>query len=253
VQCGYCGVRFLNPRPTPQEYAQIYAEEYFTGAERYADYVAGKESDFVAQYQALERFPRTGNRLLEVGSAMGHFLNVGVKRGWNVIGIELSEWAARYCRKQFGVDVIIGRFEDMTLPPNMFDVVVMSHVLEHLESPRGGLSKARVGLKEGGLLMAEVPNQFDELYARVALPWIMFRARKREPLIVHTFFFTPAQFVRLVKSCGFKVLHKTTMRRTYPPMESRLPGGKQVRKAFHMLGGFINKGPIVSVIARKIA
>ncbi len=253
VRCHECGLRYLSPRPTVQEYTRMYGEEYFTGPEHYSDHVASKVPDFKAQLSALERFPRSGNRLLEVGSAMGHFLKVGAERGWLVTGIEVSRWAAKHCKSAFGLNVIVGRFEDLAIPSESFDAIVMTHVLEHLESPRRALKQAWAGLRDGGLLLAEVPNQFDELWAQIARPWIRYRAAARRPLLVHTFFFSPRQFVRLVRSSGFEVLLTQTMRRTYPAMEGALPGGWVVRKAFHSIGGLVGRGPICTVIARKVA
>jgi SAM-dependent methyltransferase len=231
----------------------MYNEDYFAGPEHYSNHVEAKVPDFVAQYQRLEAHSRPGSRLLEVGSAMGHFLRIGVERGWQVTGIEVSRWAAKRCKADFGVDVIVGRFEELAIPPGVFDAVAMSHVLEHLESPRAALHQARNALRDDGLLLAEVPNQFDELWFQIARPWIEYRAARRRPMLVHTHFFSPPQFVSLVESSGFAVLSVETMRRSYPPMKGSIPGGWAVRKAFHMLGGLIGRGPICTVIGRKVS
>lgn len=230
----------------------MHGEEYFTGQQyAAADYVTNKVSDFNALYHELEAFPRPGNRLLEVGSATGHFLQIGRERGWSVTGIEISRWAARQCARNFGINVILGRYEEMELPACSFDVVVMTHVLEHLQSPRDALSKAWNTLREGGLLLAEVPNQFDDLWTRIARPWVRHRAKKRGPFLVHTFFFSPRQFVELVEVCGFDVLRAETMRRTSPSMASRIPGGKFIRRGCELLGGLVGMGPFCTVVARK--
>lgn len=230
----------------------MHGEEYFTGQQyAAADYVSGKIPDFKALYRELEAFPRPGNKLLEVGSATGQFLQIGRERSWTVAGIELSKWAARQCAKNFGINVIVGRFEEMELPAGSFDVVVMTHVLEHLQSPRSALVKAWNILREGGLLLAEVPNQFDDLWNRIARPWAEYRAQSRGPFMVHTFFFSPPQFVALVKDCGFGVLRVQTMRTTSPSMSSRIPGGRVVRRTCELLGGLVGMGPFCTVLARK--
>jgi SAM-dependent methyltransferase len=234
-----------------QEYARMYESDYFEGDEQYGAHVEAKIPDFRAQYDLLERFPRPGNRLLEVGCATGQFLQEGVRRGWQATGIEVSRWAASRCRQVLGPVVIVGRFEDLAIPPNAFDVMVMTHVLEHLESPRRALRRAWSVLVDGGLLLVEVPNQFGELWFRAALPWIRYRAATRRPMLVHTHFFLPTQFVRLVESCGFTILGNHTMRQTYPPMKGAIPGSSLAKRASHLVGGLFGQGPICCVLARK--
>jgi 2-polyprenyl-3-methyl-5-hydroxy-6-metoxy-1,4-benzoquinol methylase len=251
VRCRACGLRYLSPRPTPQEYSRMYESEYFEGDEHYSDHLKAKVPDFRAQYDLIERFSRPGNRLLEIGCATGQFLQIGAQRGWRVTGVEVSRWAARHSRKDFGLNVVIGRFEELAIPPGMFDAMVMTHVLEHLESPRRALRQAWTALKDGGLLFVEVPNQFGELWFRAALPWIKYRAAKRRPMLVHTHFFLPRQFVRLVESSGFVILATHTMRRTYPPMKGAIPGGTLARRVSHLVGGLVGQGPICTVLARK--
>jgi cyclopropane fatty-acyl-phospholipid synthase-like methyltransferase len=125
VQCGGCGIRYLTPQPDAD---QLYEADYWSGAEQVSRMVAAKVADFTALYQRLETYT-TGRRLLEIGSATGHFLKVGRERGWRVEGIELSRWAAGYCRDTFGIPVRVERIEQASLPTAAYDAVMISHVL----------------------------------------------------------------------------------------------------------------------------
>lgn len=247
VRCGSCGVRYMTPQP---DLDGTYEEGYFEGADRYGHLIATKLQDFAALYPRLEAYT-PGRRLLEIGSAMGHFLKLGRDRGWQVEGIEVSRWAARYSEAKFGVSVRVARIEDVPLPPAGYDVVMMSHVLEHLQSPTCTLRAVHRALAPNGILLAEVPNQFDDLYARVMGWWIRLRAAR--PFLFHNFFFTPPQFVRFVEGQGFRVLDRDVMRRTFPCVPGRIPGGQYVRRAFEVAGGLIGAGPICTVFAQKIA
>ena len=78
--------------------------------------------------------------------------------GASCLGIEPCERAAEAGRNRWGVEIITGGFENAVLPAASFDVVVLSHVAEHLRDPGLALRSAHSALKPGGWLFVEVPN-----------------------------------------------------------------------------------------------
>lgn len=83
----------------------------------------------------------------------------GVGLGKNVAllphrsGYDISEFARSFCRKR-GISV----FDDLgDVPDNKFDVVLSSHVLEHLDNPLENLQWLRTKLKPGGKLIVVLP------------------------------------------------------------------------------------------------
>jgi len=162
VQCRDCGLRYLNPRPDERERQALYTQGYFEehgvqprafGEAEIAKAVAAYE----LRLRAIELFARPGT-LLEVGAASGYFLRGAAQRGWQVKGVELSEWAASYARDTLGLDVFTGSLEDAALPDASLDVVCMWHVFEHLPGPLQTLAEVRRILKPGGIFVADVPN-----------------------------------------------------------------------------------------------
>jgi hypothetical protein len=111
------------------------------------------------------------------------------------------------------------------------------------------LDKIHRALAPAGIMLAEVPNDFDNLWSRLMGWWVKLRAWR--PFLFHTFFFTPAQFIRFVESHGFDILAHDTMRGTFPCLPGRIPGGHHVRRAFELTGGLLGTGPICTVFARK--
>jgi SAM-dependent methyltransferase len=70
-------------------------------------------------------------------------------------GYDLSAYARAFSAKQ-GIDI----FSDMADVPNeRFDVVLTSHVLEHLEDPFENLQLLRSKLKPGGKLIVVLPTE----------------------------------------------------------------------------------------------
>src|SRR5262249_44992987 len=145
VECGTCHLRFLVRQPTREGFVELYGPEYFQ-----SDYHCGcNEHSYFANEEAfvklahdhlrvLEREAQPG-RLLEVGCAGGYFLQAARDRGWQPVGIEISEVAADYARQTLGLDVRTGTLETVSLEPESFDAVFLGDVLEHVPDPVGTL------------------------------------------------------------------------------------------------------------------
>jgi predicted SAM-dependent methyltransferase len=94
--------------------------------------------------------------------------------------------------------VVQGHFDEAPLEGRHFDVVRLSHVLEHLPSPRKSLGKVHRLLRPGGLLWVEVPNAASlerRLFHRHWCHWDLPR---------HLYHFTPTTLVRLLRDTGFR-------------------------------------------------
>lgn len=98
-------------------------------------------------------------RILDVGCASGTLLALLSTAGFgDVQGIDPSASAVASARR-LGQRAWVGDL-DTPLPAELgtFDVVILSHVLEHLANPRTALSNLRAALRPGALVYAEVPD-----------------------------------------------------------------------------------------------
>ena len=68
------------------------------------------------------------------------------------------EIAADHARGLTKGQIHTGTIESAPFPPGAFDLVLMSHSLEHFSSPVEALRRIRRFLKEDGLLVIHVPN-----------------------------------------------------------------------------------------------
>lgn len=97
-------------------------------------------------------------RLLDVGSGDGRFLAKMQRLGWDVTGVEPDAQATRIARERHGVRVIESELEEAGFSDVEFDVVTMSHVLEHLWNSAKVLEECWRVLKPGGKLVIVTPN-----------------------------------------------------------------------------------------------
>lgn len=100
--------------------------------------------------------------ILDVGCGLG-FLLSGLKDGWEKHGVEVSKFAASHAT-QFG-QIHLGDLHSALYPDEYFDVVVMHHVIEHIEDPVATINEIRRILKRGGHLLLGTPD-FDSGCAR---------------------------------------------------------------------------------------
>ena len=162
VRCQACGLIYQNPQPEVDELAQYYPDEYLPYKKRVDELGFVKRRD--EQYSLNRRCRQLMNhwqppgRLLDVGCSTGLFLNAMRAFGWDVEGVELSEFAANYAREQFGLKVATGTLEEALLPGESFDVVTLYDVLEHVIDPKSTLREIHRILKPGGMILLSLPN-----------------------------------------------------------------------------------------------
>lgn len=94
-------------------------------------------------------------KILDVGCGLGFFLS-GLDDKFDKYGVEISKLAsidALHYGKVFN-----GTLEDAKFEENFFDVVILYHVIEHLDSPESVLTEIKRILKKDGILLIGTPN-----------------------------------------------------------------------------------------------
>jgi phosphoheptose isomerase len=116
--------------------------------------------DIKQELAFLDTLPH--GRILDIGCGLG-FLLSALASGWEKHGVEVSELAAKYAREWAKIHV--GTLAEARYPDEYFDVVVMHHVVEHLEDPVGAILETYRILRRGGVLLLGTPD-FDSACAR---------------------------------------------------------------------------------------
>lgn len=203
-KCKNCRLIFVYP--LPPDIHSTYSEDYFRGAKKgfgYVDYDKDKApmvNAFNHFLNIIEKISPKKGKLLDVGTASGFFLELAQKKGWNVSGIEISEFAASRARER-GLNVSTGTIEDLKVDHGgHFSVITMWDVIEHVSNPIIAISKARELLEDSGIIAINTPDS-GSLAAKIL--------GKKWHLIIppeHLFIFDKKNMEDLLKKHGFEVL-----------------------------------------------
>lgn len=137
--------------------------------------------------------------VLEIGAGDGRLLAALARRGHRVAGIEpAAPFAAR--ARERGMDVEAVAIEDATRPASSCDVVVLWHVLEHLDDPVAALARAHGWLRADGRLVVAVPNLASWQARLGGDRWF------HQDVPRHLTHFTPAGLRSLLERRGFRVV-----------------------------------------------
>lgn len=214
--CGNCGLRWLSPRPTEAGYADLYSyENYFDGkdaVECYPKLAAARRPYFADRIRRIENlFPRAKKlEVLDIGAATGEFIHEAIKRGHKATGIELSPGARLEASKNYSLSLLDTPIE-LLGDENKFDVIHMNHVFEHLPYPDTTLAACHAHLRQGGLLVLEVPQQiYNDLDRLKRVLGIAKQPQFTAYSLHHTYFFVPQTITKLLEKKNFHVQRLTT-------------------------------------------
>jgi len=195
-QCENCGLVFqsrkesqaANPEFYRRTYRQIYqVSEEPTPKDLWVQEQRAKHLiDILGQH--LDIFPE---KVLDIGASAGVLLQQFRKSfGSHVVGVESGD-AYRAHAKESGIEMKESIGALLASDHGKFDLVSMSHVLEHLTEPVEDLKRIKLELlKDGGILLLEVPN----FYAHDSYE------------LAHLACYTPHTLREVLKQAGFRLV-----------------------------------------------
>lgn len=213
VRCKNCSMVYLNPRLNDEAtYAFYNSEVNSIYNETKFDTVSSStmldDRINLCNLNLIERFRqyRVKGNLLEIGSAKGYFLQKAKELGYRIYGLELNTKNFLYSRNLLGdtiynVDIFQANFES-----EMFDVIYMRDVIEHIPNPKPFFNELNRIAKRDCLLFVETHN-IDGLIYRVV--------RERHTVIFgfeHPNHWSPRTLTRILSLTKFevaKVIHKS--------------------------------------------
>lgn len=74
--------------------------------------------------------------VLEIGASDGLLLSIFKKNDINVLGYELNENSRKIASEKYGIEMREDFLKDKDINKNKYDIVIMSHILEHFTNPK---------------------------------------------------------------------------------------------------------------------
>jgi SAM-dependent methyltransferase len=205
VRCRSCGLLYQSPRPRDEDLAGMYDEKYYTGKDaKPGDYTYADErtegedarSRASLRMDRIESLARPG-RIVDVGCSFGSLLLEARRRGWDPLGVDVSEYAVRHCREELKIPVHLGSIETAPLDPGSARVLHLSEVVEHLPRPREVLKRAAAALEPGGWIVVGTANAASVARVVRGPRWGYFMPG-------HVVYFSARLLRRLLEEVGFE-------------------------------------------------
>lgn len=99
---------------------------------------------------------KTGH-LLDVGCGGGEILETAQSAGWLATGVDFDPGAVAGARRK-GLSAYAGELADLQFSEGFFDLITLSHVIEHVPDPVALLRECRRLLSARGRLLLWTPN-----------------------------------------------------------------------------------------------
>lgn len=199
----------------------------------------GEEFQIFAR-EILNILPLKNGYLLDVGCGLGWVVAEAKKCGFQAVGIDKNKQIVSVGREKLKVNLKPVSLEKF-FSRKKFDVIILKHVLEHIEKPKPFLKKIHRLLTPGGYLIVSCPNM-NSLMARIFLDrWYGLRP------LEHRWQFTPQTLPKILKDNNFKIEKVIITNLWY-----RVPGWKGlIFKILLFTADLLKIGDQVIVIARK--
>ncbi|GHT56542.1 hypothetical protein FACS1894109_05820 [Spirochaetia bacterium] len=227
VRCHRCGLVQMNPQPLPEAITNRYQDGH---GNDYLSYELANEAGFLrlqelaladAGFDEIEgalkkRAAQAGRealpgqytpggqsgqpmqpKVLDIGCATGALLVNLRNRGWACTGVEISP-SACYARRERNLDVRSLPLEENHFPDSSFDLVLASHLIEHLNNPAAFVEEVYRILAPGGYFIVTTPN-ISGFQAK------LFKSRWRSAIFDHLYLFSVRTLSALLMKNGFTI------------------------------------------------
>tara|TARA_B100000470_G_C19750228_1_gene373420 strand:- start:323 stop:1171 length:849 start_codon:yes stop_codon:yes gene_type:complete len=217
------------PLPSELELSKLYKKKYYTKVKPNYIKKYQKEIDywnliFDEKLDFLETKIKTQTRsIFDIGSGSGYFLLRAKEKGWAVDGVEPNLIAADHSRK-IGVPVINDFFGNVNIHTmKKFNAINLFDVLEHVHNPIEVLENCYKLLKPKGIIVIEVPNDYNPLQKIVQNTlkkeeyWLTILTKSRNyhwaSKMDHLNYFNFQSLNRMLKRLDFKIIYQQS---TFP-------------------------------------
>ncbi|MBF0119193.1 MAG: class I SAM-dependent methyltransferase [Desulfobacterales bacterium] len=203
--------------PSDEELNEYYANKYYQmGKGSYSTEYSKEEVDYFLLKARLIYLKATqlkniqkGNQLIDIGCGEGWIMNEFYSHNLSVTGLDFSKHGLEkfhpHLLPYFEQGNIFEKLQKVLLEDNLFDIVILANVIEHVKEPIILLEKIKKCMRKGAMLIIVVPNDFSSLHHILMEKkiiteefWLCYPD--------HLSYFNYKSMINLLSDLGFKLL-----------------------------------------------
>jgi hypothetical protein len=159
--CSESGLVIQSPSPTPDEINSYYAETATYINPGRSGKPSGNKVDDVTRLLNIteDTLGRIPEKIFQVGCSDGYTLSRFRDSGKkvSVCGIDPSAASHELAKQLYNLDTLVGTFETYQPGPSKYELIILTHVLEHLFNPVFTLKACSDMQNDGDWILVEVP------------------------------------------------------------------------------------------------
>jgi hypothetical protein len=174
--CETCKLKHRYPKDDESRLKQFYQKEYSIDTHMMTKLPCDdeirklKENNFPA-FRSFDTYinalSKSALKIIDYGCSWGYNVFKLLQSGHEAVGYEISIPRAQFGSRKLGVNI----FSDVKLLPSQNDIILSSHVIEHLSNIREFITLSKKLLKKDGMFMAFCPNGSEEYRKREPTAW----------------------------------------------------------------------------------
>lgn len=204
-ECSNCKLYFID-EPSQSEIEFLYNSDFYARNNniiyKFID-AKMKYARALNRFNYIKKFIKKADNLnvLEIGASDGLLLSIFKKENFNVFGYELNENARKDALKKYDIKMKDDFLKDKNIDKNKYNIVIMSHILEHFTNPKYILNSVHnfIGGGVNDILFIEIPYTPNYKIVSKDEMKIFFETE-------HTVHFNEKNISLLMKECNFKIL-----------------------------------------------
>ena len=157
---------------------------YFGIKKSYTDSISNiwhNDLEYIQRWKEVENFNDHKGKILDMACGVGTFMFHGLRKGYNIYGIEPEEYKLQYMNmkidemnypQEWKNKIIKGIGENLPFEDNTFDYIITYQTLEHVQNVEKCIDEMLRVLKGGGKLKIQAPDYDSFFEPHYLLPFL---------------------------------------------------------------------------------
>lgn len=208
--CQTCGFIFVHPDPDNLTIERHYSSAYYQNETRYHKISKAELRLWNQRMGRVEKYISEGTEnnknILDIGCATGVFLKAAQNRGWDIYGVEHSEYAVQQAKDRLGngKNIYCGSLQNFE-SEKIFLAISAWDVIEHVTNPLFFLEKVHSLLQDDGIFTFSTVNTSSLNHLLFGQNWRYYTPPE------HLSYFNLRNIKQMLNQTGFELLKIRTV------------------------------------------